>query len=202
MRAFSCLVCLASVVSARVITISEYPNYCRMPSSSVSVAVPGPSSSSSSSSISVDTSGPSSSLSASVPGSSSSTSLDVPGPSSSISSTSTPSLPVTPTAAAGYYNPGVPQLGAVAAPRDTVSELFWTNYAEAIREIAGVQVGGDTAFFVGTQAQKGPLAGSYIPDAYTNQGIYRVANTLLNTSTMFYTPGTGESRGYIEALSK
>ncbi|EME46423.1 hypothetical protein DOTSEDRAFT_70430 [Dothistroma septosporum NZE10] len=162
MRAFSYLICFSSMVSARVVTISEYPKYCRS-----SAEVPGPSSSSSSSS------------------------------STGISSHSAG-------ATGAVLNPSLAGgLGATApltSAADTVSELFWVNYAEAIREAAGIEIGDNNAFFVGTQAEKGPLAGSYVPDSYTNQGLYQIGNNLLNTSTMFYTPGD-YSHGYVQALS-
>ena len=171
MRAFSLLVCFSSVVWARVIvTVSEYPNYCRMPSHTLSSQVPGPSSS-----------------------------VEVSGPSSSASSAG--ALPAASPPPQGHYTGGIGGgLGATAPAIDTVSQLFWTNYAEAIREAAGIEIGDNNAFFVGTQAQKGPLAGSYIPDSYFNQGLYQIANNLLNTSTMFYTPDS--SHEYVQAISK
>jgi hypothetical protein len=54
------------------------------------------------------------------------------------------------------------------AAADTVSELFWVNYAEAIKEAAGIRISDNNAFYLGSQAQKGPLAGSYIPEGSSN----------------------------------
>ncbi|KAK5693310.1 hypothetical protein LTR17_025121 [Elasticomyces elasticus] len=126
-----------------------------------------------------------------------------PIPSSTISSTVPNSSSSSATSAVASATPTgkVPNLGQVVggSPTDTVSQLFWVNYAEAIREIAGIQIGDNNAFYLGTQAQKGPLAGSYIPDQYSNQGLYQIANNLLNTSTMFYTPDS--AHGYVQALS-
>lgn len=96
-----------------------------------------------------------------------------------------------------------PGLGGTAPPgsaADTVDELFWVNYAETIRQLAKVKVDDTRAFFIGSDSQMGPLAGSSIPDEYTNQGIYQIGNHLLNSSTMFYTPDN--HHGYAEAISK
>ena len=177
MLSFHLLLSFLSIASAGlIITVSEYPQYCRMPSSSK-----------------VDVATPSSSTVHGFISSSSRSSVE----------TSVPSA--VPTGAVLQTPPGSaapPNLGAVAggSAADTVSQLFWVNYAEAIRQAAGIEIGANNAFFLGTQAQKGPLAGSYIPDEYTNQGLYQIANNLMNTSTMFYTPDY--SHGYIQALSK
>ena len=77
--------------------------------------------------------------------------------------------------------------------------LFWLEFANAIRSVSGVQPSDNTAFFIGSTAQTGPLAGDNIADAYTNQGIFQLGNNLLNDSSIFYSPG---DYGYIDALSK
>ncbi|KAK4615432.1 hypothetical protein CLAFUW4_10748 [Fulvia fulva] len=186
MRAFSYLVSIAAIASARVITISEYPSYCRVSSSSISLNTADPSASSSSG-VDVATSSESSPAETFTE---SSAAAHSPGATGAL-------LPLP---AAGYQSPPPPQLGVVVPAADTVSQLFCMNYAEAIREAAGIEIGDNNASFVGTQAQEGPLAGSYIPDSYTYAGLYQIANNLLNTSTMFYTPDY--SHGYVQALSK
>lgn len=58
----------------------------------------------------------------------------------------------------------------------------------------------NSAFFIGSTAQRGPPAGDNIPESYTNQGLYSIANNLLNDTSIFYTPAATNS--YIDALSK
>jgi len=79
---------------------------------------------------------------------------------------------------------------------DETSQLFWLQYGEAIRENAGV--GSDKMFFLSSEAQKGPLAGSYIPKEYTAAGLYAIANSNLSTDNVFYTPSA--RHGYDRAL--
>jgi hypothetical protein len=89
---------------------------------------------------------------------------------------------------------------ASTAQKSKVDFLFWLEYANAIRNAVGVnQPGGNSAFFVGSTAQTGPLAGDNIDPSYTNNGIYNLANMLLNSSSVYYQPG---DIGYVEALSK
>jgi hypothetical protein len=64
-----------------------------------------------------------------------------------------------------------------------VDNLFWLNYGKAIMEAAKVRLTGTNAFFIGSEAQKGPVAGSNIPEEYTNLGLHAIANSLLNNST-------------------
>lgn len=63
---------------------------------------------------------------------------------------------------------------------------------------ASIQPSGNNAFLIGSETQKGPVAGSNIPEEYTNLGLHAIANGLLNDSSLFYNP-TAEY-GYIEAL--
>jgi hypothetical protein len=80
---------------------------------------------------------------------------------------------------------------------DKTSQLFWLQYGDAIRNKVGAG-GGDRIFFLASEAQKGPVAGSYIPDAYTAQGIYNIANNLLATNNVYYSPSA--QHGYDQAL--
>lgn len=80
---------------------------------------------------------------------------------------------------------------------EKTSQLFWLQYGEAIRQKVGVG-SGDKIFFLATEAQKGPLAGSNAPDAYTSQGLYNLGNNLLSTNNVFYSPSA--LHGYDEAI--
>ncbi|KAI8194769.1 hypothetical protein KHU50_011450 [Colletotrichum sp. SAR 10_65] len=80
---------------------------------------------------------------------------------------------------------------------EKTSQLFWLQYGEAIRQKVGVG-SGDKIFFLATEAQKGPLAGSNVPDAYTSQGLYNLGNNLLSTNNVFYSPSA--LHGYDEAI--
>ena len=118
-------------------------------------------------------------------------------PSSSGSSTST---------AAASTSSSPPRLGSIGPgaaastpQQNKVDFLFWLEFANAIRSLSGAQPSDNTAFFIGSTAQTGPLAGDNIADAYTNQGIFQLGNNLLNDSSIFYSPG---DTGYIDALSK
>jgi hypothetical protein len=80
-----------------------------------------------------------------------------------------------------------------------VDFLFWLEFANAISTAAKINTGGNTAFFVGSDAQAGPLAGKNVDASFTNEGIYQLANMLLNDSSIYYEPG---DYGYVDALSK
>lgn len=92
-----------------------------------------------------------------------------------------------------------PGSAANTPQQNKVDFLFWLEFANAIRSLSGVQPSDNTAFFIGSTAQTGPLAGDNIADDYTNQGIFQLGNNLLNDSSIFYSPG---DYGYIDALSK
>lgn len=51
----------------------------------------------------------------------------------------------------------------------------------------------NSAFFIGSTALRGPPAGDNIPESYTNQGIYDIANSLRNDTSIFYTPGAASN---------
>lgn len=97
----------------------------------------------------------------------------------------------------GSIGPGA---AASTAQQNKVDFLFWLEFANAIRTAALIQPSDNTAFFVGSTAQTGPLAGDNIDDAFTNQGIFRLANNLLNDTSIFYSPSS--DYGYVDALSK
>ncbi|KAM7183141.1 hypothetical protein V8F33_013771 [Rhypophila sp. PSN 637] len=82
---------------------------------------------------------------------------------------------------------------------DKVNQLFWLAYGQAIKDKAGANFGKTGAFFLASEAQKGPPAGSAVPDDYTNTGLYDIANNLLATDNLFY--NTSALHGYAEALS-
>lgn len=81
---------------------------------------------------------------------------------------------------------------------EKINQLFWLNYAQAIKDKAGANFGKSGVFFLASEAQKGPVAGSNIPDEYTQQGLYDIANNLLATDDLFYRPSA--LHGYAEAL--
>ncbi|KAM7217518.1 hypothetical protein V8F06_007149 [Rhypophila decipiens] len=82
---------------------------------------------------------------------------------------------------------------------DKVNQLFWLAYGQAIKDKAGANFGKTGAFFLASEAQKGPPAGSAVPDDYTNTGLYDIANNLLAAENLFY--NTSALHGYVEALS-
>ncbi|TPX18943.1 uncharacterized protein E0L32_011336 [Thyridium curvatum] len=81
---------------------------------------------------------------------------------------------------------------------DKINQLFWLYYGQAIKDKAGANFGKTGAFFLATEAQKGPVAGDYIPDEYTYQGLYDIGNNLLATDNLFYNPSA--LHGYYEAI--
>ncbi|KAK1460813.1 hypothetical protein CMEL01_15110 [Colletotrichum melonis] len=80
---------------------------------------------------------------------------------------------------------------------DEVSQLFWLQYGDAIRQESGVR-SDNKIFFLATEAQKGPLAGNNVPDAYTARGLYSLGNNLLSTNSVFYSPSA--LHGYDKAI--
>ncbi|KAK0616715.1 hypothetical protein B0T14DRAFT_435058 [Immersiella caudata] len=80
------------------------------------------------------------------------------------------------------------------------SQAFWLAYGDFVRDKASIKIveGGDTAFFLASQAQKGPPAGSLVPEPYGNLGIFNIGNNLLSTADVFYNPSS--QNGYVDAL--
>lgn len=83
-------------------------------------------------------------------------------------------------------------------PSGKINELFWLNYAQAIKDKTGADFSDSSVFFIGSEVQKAPPAGNGIPDEYTNQGLYDVANSLLTSDSLFYNPSS--QHGYAQAL--
>ncbi|TGO49638.1 hypothetical protein BELL_1882g00010 [Botrytis elliptica] len=83
---------------------------------------------------------------------------------------------------------------------DKTTEAIWLAYGQFVKEKAGVQIteGGDAAFFLASKAQKGPPAGSIVPEPYGNLGIFNIGNNLLSTADVFYNPSS--QNGYVDAL--
>lgn len=88
----------------------------------------------------------------------------------------------------------------MSASADKINQLFWLNYAQAIKDKATANFGPSGAFFVASEAQKGPIAGDNIPDEYTYQGLYDIGNNLLADDNLFYNPSA--LHGYAKALKK
>jgi hypothetical protein len=178
---------LSSVVTAELITITER----RKCSTSAVFTAPVYNS--------TQPSNPSSSSSSFVATSAVSTAPVYNSTQSAIPSSSSSSISASPPRPTG----SIPNLGAVVgglSQSDKVDYLFWLELAKAIRTAALIMPDDNSAFFIGSTAQRGPPAGDNIPESYTNQGIYEIANNLLNDTSIFYTPDATHS--YIDSLSK
>ncbi|KAJ4199837.1 hypothetical protein NW767_007817 [Fusarium falciforme] len=71
---------------------------------------------------------------------------------------------------------------------DRTSELFWLEYGKQIKnKVPGAGQDG-RIFFLVNEAQKGPPAGTYIPNEYTAKGLYDLGNSLLATDNIYYSP--------------
>lgn len=81
---------------------------------------------------------------------------------------------------------------------EKINNLFWLYYGQAIKDKAGANYGSTGAFFLATEAQKGPPAGDGIPDSYTYQGLYDFGNNLLAADNVFYNPSA--LHGYDQAI--
>jgi hypothetical protein len=64
-----------------------------------------------------------------------------------------------------------------------VDFLFWLEFANAVRTAAKIQPSDSTAFFIGSEAQTGPLAGSNIYQSFTNQGIYGLVSVSASSAS-------------------
>ena len=128
-----------------------------------------------------------------APTSSNSTAYSSSGTSSSAAAASTSARPPL----LGSTGPGAT---AGLSQSDKVDYLFWLEFAKAVRSAAQIMPDDNSAFFIGSTAQRGPPAGDNIPESYTNEGLYSIANNLLNDTSIFYTPAATNS--YIDALSK
>ncbi|GKT51057.1 uncharacterized protein ColSpa_11238 [Colletotrichum spaethianum] len=78
---------------------------------------------------------------------------------------------------------------------DKINKIFRLDYAQAVKDKIGADGGSASAFFLGSEAQKGPVGGDGIPNEYTNQGIHNIAS-----DDLFFDPG--HSRGYNDALQR
>ena len=136
-----------------------------------------------------------------------STSAVFPAPTSNITQSASPSSSSSSSASLVAASPRPTGFGPIlgsTGPGSTpqsnkVDFLFWLEFANAIRTAAGIKTSDSTAFFVGGDAQTGPLAGDNIDQTFTNEGIYQIANMLLSDSSIYYQPGIV---GYVDALSK
>lgn len=77
-------------------------------------------------------------------------------------------------------------------------KFFWLAYSKAIQQAIGPLPGKDSAIFIATKTQKGPLASPLIPAEYTNYGIYKIGDNLLSANNLFYVPSSQNS--YIKSL--
>ncbi|GJC83471.1 hypothetical protein ColLi_06309 [Colletotrichum liriopes] len=59
---------------------------------------------------------------------------------------------------------------------DKINKLVWPSYARAVKDKIGADGGSASAFFLGSEAQKGPVGGDGISNEYTNQGIHNIGN--------------------------
>ncbi|KAK3658403.1 hypothetical protein LTR56_001814 [Elasticomyces elasticus] len=165
---------LSSVVTAELVTITKWatcPTFAAftVPSYNSTISTPPAAPSSSSSSLTI---------------------------ASASSSATVPSASARPTGL-GSLGPGA--AASSVQQKNKVDFLFWLEFADAIRTAAEIQPSNNTAIFIGRTAQTGPLAGDNIADGYTNQGIFQLANNLLNDTSIFYAPSA--DYGYIDALS-
>lgn len=93
----------------------------------------------------------------------------------------------------GSIGPGSAAAIGGLSQSDKVDYLFWLEFAKAIRSAASIMPDDNSAFFIGSTALRGPPAGDNIPESYTNQGIYDIANSLRNDTSIFYTPGAASN---------
>ncbi|RSL70395.1 hypothetical protein CEP51_012201 [Fusarium floridanum] len=83
-------------------------------------------------------------------------------------------------------------------PSDRISELFWLEYGEQIRNKIPRAGQGSKIFFLANEAQKAPPAGTYIPNEYKSKGLYDLSNNLLATDSIYYSPSA--SHGFDQAV--
>lgn len=87
-----------------------------------------------------------------------------------------------------------------------VSDNVWFEYAKGIQTWAGKD-GGNTAnvdtnamYFIASAVNKGPAAGSFVPDTMMNWNLYQICDALISDSSPIYNPGTKGS--YFDNLYK
>jgi hypothetical protein len=104
--------------------------------------------------------------------------------SSSSSSSSRASSPVASARPTGAVLGSIgPDVAASTVQSKRVDFLFWLEFANAVRTAAKIQPSDSTAFFIGSEAQTGPLAGSNIYQSFTNQGIYGLVSVSASSAS-------------------
>ena len=82
---------------------------------------------------------------------------------------------------------------------DKADKLFWLAFCQLVKKQIGTDLGSTAAVFYCTESQRGPPTGDKGFDpAYTNAGIYAMANNLLQADNLFYVPSLQNS--YIKSL--
>jgi hypothetical protein len=76
-----------------------------------------------------------------------------------------------------------PDAAASTVQSKRVDFLFWLEFANAVRTAAKIQPSDSTAFFIGSEAQTGPLAGSNVYQSFTNQGIYGLVSVSASSAS-------------------
>lgn len=83
---------------------------------------------------------------------------------------------------------------------DRTSELLWLEYGKQIKnKVPGAGQDGKI-FFLANEAQRGPPAGTYIPNEYTAKGLYDISNNLLATNNIYYSPSA--LHGFDQAVGR
>ncbi|KAF4457206.1 hypothetical protein F53441_770 [Fusarium austroafricanum] len=83
------------------------------------------------------------------------------------------------------------------------NDQIWFNYAQGILDWAGKNNSGNppdsnTAYFIATAVNKGPAAGSFVPDETMNESLVSICDPLILDSSPIYNPGTDGS--YFQAV--
>lgn len=86
---------------------------------------------------------------------------------------------------------------------DETDAVYWRSYVKAITQVLGhAQPGSSRVVFVASQHNRGIAASRFIPMAVSNELLYQVSNSLLDPSSVFYSPSSSGSVGYFQSLRR
>lgn len=86
---------------------------------------------------------------------------------------------------------------------DQTEALYWRSYVKAIAQVRGpAELGSSRIVFVASQHNRSIAASRFIPLAVSNELLYQVSNSLLDPSSVFYSPSSSGSVSYFQSLRR
>ena len=87
----------------------------------------------------------------------------------------------------------------------SVNDNVWFSYAEGIQTWSGkngssAKPDPNAMYFIASAVNKGPAAGSFVPDSSMNYNLFQICDALIANTSPVYNPGTQGS--YFDSVYK